>query len=227
MSGIQARTAILIPAYNVGPFIGGLVSRLKNYGARVYVVDDGSGDNTAQAAQSAGAVVISNAVNQGKGAGLRKGFSRVLKDGFGYVLVLDGDGQHNPDDADRFFRVLADTDADIVIGNRMSDKGRMPFTRILVNGAMSILISGLSGQRIPDTQCGFRLIKADVLKDLEIISSNYEAESELLIKAARAGRRIASVPITTIYRGEVSGIRPIKDTLRFIAMIARLIFEIR
>ncbi len=216
-------TAILIPAYNVEPFIGSLVGRLKRDGSRVYVVDDGSSDSTARAAGAAGAVVISNAVNKGKGAALREGFSRIIRDGFDCVLVMDGDGQHNPDDAARFFRKIEETDADIVVGNRMSDKARMPFTRILINRLMSFLISKLSGQYIPDTQCGFRLIKRKALGGLEIVSSHYEAESELLLKASRNGCRIASVPITTIYHGSSSGIRPIKDTLRFIAMLIRFI----
>lgn len=223
---MRGRTAVLIPSFNEARTIGGIVERLKEKGfADIYVVDDGSRDETASIAASKGACVISHEANKGKGASLREGFSRILKDGFGYVLVMDGDGQHRVEDIDKFLAKMGETGAGVVVGNRMSSTKRMPLTRVIVNRFMSFLISFISGQDIPDTQCGFRLIKREVLERLRFETSYYEIESEILIKAARSGWRVESVPVETIYLDETSNIDPFKDTLRFIALMFRLVFR--
>jgi glycosyltransferase involved in cell wall biosynthesis len=217
------RTAVLIPSYNEAKAIGGVVDRAKELFGCVYVVDDGSSDSTAEIAATHGAIVISHEVNEGKGAALRDGFSRVVKDDYGYILVMDGDGQHRPDDGHAFFQRMGETNAGIVIGSRMEDTKAMPLVRAVVNRLMSFLISRITGQRIPDTQCGFRLIKREVVEGLVLSSSHYELESEILIKAARKGWRIESVPITTVYQEEKSRIRPLRDTRRFFAMLFQLL----
>ena len=219
------RTAVLIPSYNEAKTIGGIVERLKKGGANVYVVDDGSADETAREAASRGAIVITHAVNKGKGASLREGFAAIMKDGYDHILVIDGDGQHHLEDIGNFASAIDEPGVGIVIGSRMSDTRRMPLERIIVNKMMSLVISKMAGQRIPDTQCGFRLIKRQVLEGIRLDSSNYEMESELLIKAAHNGWKIRSVPIRTIYQDEASRIHPVKDTLRFLALIFRLMFS--
>jgi glycosyltransferase involved in cell wall biosynthesis len=221
---VTKRIAVLIPSYNEGKTIGGLVAVVRRLGLSAYVVDDGSSDDTAREAASHGAIVLSHEVNQGKGASLRDGFSRIVKDGYDYVLVMDGDGQHRPEDIDLLIRKMEETDAGMVVGNRMSDPRSMPRVRVIVNQFMSFLISVLSGQTIADTQCGFRLIKRDLLEGVALRSSHYETESEILIKAARKGWKIESVPITTVYQKETSRIRPVRDTMRFLALVARLVF---
>jgi hypothetical protein len=110
---------------------------------------------------------------------------------------------------------MKETNADIVIGNRMLDTSSMPTLRIHTNRFMSALISFIARQSVPDTQSGFRLIKREVLQKVNLESSNYEIESEMIIKAARAGFRIESVPIKTVYKDEKSRINPIVDTIRF------------
>jgi hypothetical protein len=138
---------------------------------------------------------------------------------------MDGDGQHVVEDIDNFLMKMKEADADMVIGNRMGDTSSMPGIRIHTNRFMSGLISRLSGQEIPDSQSGFRLIKCKLLGRIELKSSNYEIESEMIVKAARAGYRIASVPISTVYRDEESRINPVVDTWRFIIFMARTIFR--
>ncbi len=221
------RIAVLIPSYNEGKTIGTIVEAVRERGLIAYVVDDGSRDDTAREAASHGATVLSHEVNQGKGASLRDGFFRIVKDGYDYVLVMDGDGQHRTEDIDRLIRKMEEADAGMVVGNRMGDPKSMPRVRVVVNHFMSSLISVLSGQNIPDTQCGFRLIKTTLLESVALHSSHYETESEILIKAARKGWKIESVPITTVYRKETSRIRPVRDTLRFLALVARLVFRER
>ena len=112
----------------------------------------------------------------------------------------------------------------MVVGDRMHDTSSMPLVRIATNRFMSSLISTISGKYIPDTQCGFRLIGRQVLEKIRIESSNYEVETELIIKAAKMGFSIESVPVKTIYRNEKSGINPFFDTLRFIAFIFKMSF---
>jgi hypothetical protein len=176
-------------------------------------------DRTAWLAQENGAVVIKNQVNQGKGASLIKGFDYVLKNNFDAVITLDGDGQHLPDEIPHFISIAQSSDKGIIIGNRMSVRRNMPVVRVLTNKIMSWFISGLCKQKIPDTQCGFRLIKKEVLERLRLTTSKFEIESEILIKASRLGFKIESLPIKSVYIGEKSHINPFIDTIKFIKFI--------
>jgi glycosyltransferase involved in cell wall biosynthesis len=216
--------SVLIPSYNEARTIGDLVRRLRERDLTVYVVDDGSSDDTASIAEREGAVVLKHKVNKGKGASMREGFRHIIKKGFDSVIVMDGDGQHQVEDIGNFLEKMETTKADIVIGNRMSDTSSMPLLRVYTNRFMSALISGMSGQRVPDTQSGFRLIKSVVLKNINLESSNYEIESEMIIKAARAGFRIESTTMKTIYRNEKSRINPVIDAIRFIAFVVKVGF---
>ena len=183
------------------------------------------GSILAKIAESNGAIVLRHDKNMGKGASLREGFKYVLKEGFDAALVMDGDGQHETGDLGNFFKKMEDTGADIVIGNRMSDASSMPLVRKITNRFMSNVISKLCGHKIPDTQCGFKLIKRRVLENIDLESSNYEIESEILIKAARKGFKIESVPVKTVYRGEMSKINPIVDTIRFLNLLLKAVLK--
>ncbi len=210
---------VLIPSYNEARTIGQIVSDLRAKDLTVYVVDDGSSDDTAKIAHDAGAVVVKHKRNLGKGASLREGFKHVVKKGFDAVIVMDGDGQHLISDIGSFINKMGGTGADMIIGNRMEDVSLMPKARIHTNRFMSCLISVLSGQHIPDSQSGYRLIKREVLEKVSLKSFNYEIESELIIKSSRAGFRIESVPIKTIYSDEKSRVNPFVDTIRFIVFV--------
>lgn len=213
---------VVIPSYNEARTIGPIVRTLKARGLVTYVVDDGSSDGTGEIARTAGAVVVIHKANKGKGASLREGFRHILKREYRAVIVMDADNQHATGDIDAFIARAAETRADMIIGNRMGDTASMPRVRILVNRFMSAVISALARQKVPDTQCGFRLIARAVLETITLESSNYEIESEMILKAARAGFRIDSVPIKTVYEDETSRINPVVDTVRFIALMVRL-----
>jgi glycosyltransferase involved in cell wall biosynthesis len=213
------KICVIIPTYNESKAIGGIVKEIRKQGFGALVVDDGSQDNTFEIAESSGAVVLRNQDNAGKGASLIKGFNYALAGDFDAVITMDGDGQHSPDEIPYFIRLAEFSDGGIFIGNRMSKIRNMPALRIITNQFMSWLISLVAGQPIPDTQCGFRLIKRKVLEKIDLRTSKYETESEIIIKAARLGFKIESIPIKTIYAGEKSQINPIIDTLRFIKFI--------
>lgn len=186
---------------------------------RCLVVDDGSTDQTAERASRAGAVVIRYSSNRGKGASLRSGFDWALKEGYDAVITMDGDGQHDPKDIPRFIERAKSSHAGLIIGNRMENVENMPLIRRLTNRVMSSIISRICSQRMPDSQCGYRLIKQKVLERLSLATSRFEIESEILIKANRANFKIDSIPIRTIYKGEKSRINPLPDTIRFIRLI--------
>jgi len=216
---------VLIPSFNEANTIGGLVIKLKKRGIATYVVDDGSTDDTFSAARGAGAIVVRYSANRGKGAAVREGFRYILKEGFEAALVMDGDDQHEVSSIDDFFRRMDETGADIIIGNRMIDASSMPYVRKITNRFMSWLIYRVSGQKVPDSQCGFRLIKRGVLENVKLESDNFQIESELIIKAARKGFKIESVPIRAIYGNEKSKINPIVDTFRFVIFIIKIVIK--
>jgi len=219
------RIVILIPAHNEAKTIGSLTKTIIELGYDVIVVDDGSLDDTAVLARTQGAQVISTYKKSGKGNALRLAFKEAISKNYDAVITLDGDGQHSPSDIANLVEAYQKSHADIVNGDRMHDPVGMPWLRRATNSFMSWLISLVCRQQITDTQCGFRLITARVLKSIELISTNFEIETEILIKASKKGFRIAAAPIQTIYRDEVSKINPIRDTFRFIRYICSEIFR--
>lgn len=217
------KPCVVIPAYNEALAITDVVSQVRKQGWEVVVIDDGSADNTADRARQGGATVIRNPRNEGKGSSLIKGFGYCLDKDFDAVITMDADGQHSPADIPNFIRAAEASASKVFVGNRMPEARAMPMVRLLTNKFMSWIISRIARQRIPDTQCGFRLIRRDVLERIDLRARKYEIESEVLIKAGRLGARIESVPIKTIYAGSKSQINPFIDTLRFIKFIFRFV----
>jgi dolichol-phosphate mannosyltransferase len=215
------KTCVLIPSYNESRTIGNLIKEIKAMNLDVVVVDDGSLDGTPVIARQAGAQVILHGRNMGKGISLRDGFEYALKKGYEVVITMDGDGQHDPKSLYSFLEKAGSSKAGIIIGNRMKDPTNMPFIRRLTNKFMSWILSRMSGQHIPDSQCGFRLINRGVLEKIVLSASKYEIESEILLRAAKEGFVIESIPIRTIYEGQQSSINPFFDTLRFIRLVLK------
>ena len=219
------RVCVLIPSYNGEGTIGSIVKAIKELGLDVMVIDDGSTDATEKCASENGAIVMRHPTNLGKGASLKEGFDFIVrKTNFDTVIIMDGDGQHDPGDIQKFLSRARERGDDIIVGNRMAITGDMPIIRVVTNRCMSMLLSVICKQRIPDTQCGFRLIRRKVLKSVKLVSDKYDMESELLIKASRARFKISSVPIIAIYRDELSRINPIKDTIRFVILLLKSYF---
>jgi len=216
----RTTVAAIIPAYLEEKHIGDVVSRTIEQLDNVLVVDDGSSDATAANARAAGAELIVHERNLGKGDSIKTGLRYWLDRGFQHVVILDGDGQHLPEEISRFI-AAAPTGAELLVGTRMNDVRQMPLVRRLVNRYMSRKISLLCGQDIPDTQCGFRMLSAAVIPDLLMGSERFEYETEMLIVVSRKGCRIGAVPISTVYSDEVSSIHPMQDAIRFFKLMRR------
>ena len=219
---IRLKAAAIIPAYREEKHIGDVVRRTRQQLDHVLVVDDGSNDQTAQRAREAGAEVIVHSQNRGKGEAIKTGLRHWLDRQFTHVVVLDADGQHLPEEIDRFIAAAASAaEPSFFLGNRMNNLTGMPFIRRVVNRYMSRRISLLSAQQIPDTQCGFRMLDRQLIPQLLGGANRFDYETEMLIIASRKGYRIESVPITTVYSDEVSNIQPMRDALRFFKLMQR------
>jgi glycosyltransferase involved in cell wall biosynthesis len=217
----KTNVAALIPAYYEEAHIRDVARRTCAQLDHVLVLDDGSTDRTSDEARAGGAEVIRHENNQGKGSAIKTGFRALMERGFPFVLILDGDGQHLPEEIPAFIEEVNRSGAAFVVGNRMSDTRKMPPVRRLTNQFMSAQISRLCGQPVPDSQCGFRLIHRDVIAHLYSDSNNYEYETEMLLIASREGFRVGAVPVTTVYGEEKSKIHPVRDTIRFFKLIRR------
>lgn len=220
---INNNIGVIIPAHNEGEALANILKDLKTKGLRTLVVDDGSKDDTYHIAKSYADIVLKNETNFGKGQSLQRGINYFLEeDKVDYIITMDGDGQHAVSDIDIFLKAAQDKES-FVIGNRMLNPLGMPKVRIFTNKLMSSFISKIVNQKIPDTQCGFRLIRKDVLENTRLKTNKFEVESELIIKAAD-NVKIKSVPIKSIYaKNQKSRINPIMDTLRFLKFIFSLL----
>ncbi len=216
---VNMKVWVLIPAYNEESYIFKTVKAVKKKLKHVLVVDDGSKDKTVKLAKKAKAKVLSLESNQGKGRAKQVGFDWLLKKtDFQAVVTMDADGQHSPEDLDKFLA----TKGDVVIGNRMSNTKIMPKIRYLTNLLMSFINSLIMGCRLPDTQCDYRLIRRGVLEKIRIIENGFEADTEFLFKAVKAGFSVKSIPIETIYlKGRKSKINPLRDTILYLLFLIK------
>ncbi len=207
--------AVIIPCRNEARFIAPLVKDIRPWLPKIVVVDDASTDGTAQLAREAGAMVVSHSGPQGKGAALRTGWDYARANRFAWALCMDGDGQHSPQDIPRFLACAERTGASLVVGNRMTEAEKMPLLRRLVNRWMSRRLSELAEKELPDSQCGFRLLRLAALDATKLSAAQFEIESEQLLAFVAAGQRVEFVPVQVIYRAERSKIRPWRDTWRW------------
>jgi len=208
----------VIPAYKEEGRVGATVGGVLAYVPDVLVVDDGSPDRTADEARTAGAVVLRQEPNRGKGAALLRGFAYALANGYDAVVTLDADGQHDPSAIPLMVAKL-ESGADIVVGARTKDPRVMPPQRIFSNTWTSVTLTGLTGALIRDSQSGYRAVRATVLRAVPLTTTKYDLESEQLIKAARRGFRVAHVKVPTIYGTEKSKINVPRDMYLFFRVV--------
>ncbi len=220
----DAGTVAVIPAYNDAATVADVARRAAAY-CPVIVVDDGSTDDTPAVLAGAPATVLRNTANSGKAASLWRGFEHALEQGAERVLSLDADGQHAPEEIPRLLAAAAEQPERIIIASRSIGREQTPPLRLFANRMANFWISWAAGYPIADTQSGFRLYPANVLRRVRVPtdrSRGFVFESEMLIEAARRGVRVLSVPIQAIYHEDrrPSHYRAAADTLRIIRMVA-------
>jgi glycosyltransferase involved in cell wall biosynthesis len=210
----RAEIAVLIPAYNASRSLRGVIAGIKKSGLAIVVVDDGSTDATADIAQDTGVQVLRHHTNRGKGAALQTGFRFLLQKGYGAILTIDADGQHDPAFIPHFIRAYEEGTGDIIIGSRAGEFDAMSWLRRFWNQLGAKAVSKLIGTHLTDTQSGYRLIRAEVLQGLPLRATGYEGELELLIKACKRRHSVQEIPIATRYADgrPSSHFRPVRDT---------------
>lgn len=207
----------LIPAYNEQAHISAVVTGARQQ-VHVLVVDDGSTDHTAQLAVEAGAEVLTQNPNQGKGAALRAGFRRAIELGCDAVITLDADGQHDPGEISLFISAYNSEKADLIIGQRNFSK--MPLSRRIANTVGKWSFSWALGQQIPDNQSGYRLISRRLMEALLYSQeTGFEFEVEMISTCLKKHYRLAWVPVRTIYADEKSHIQPLKHAWNYFRIV--------
>ncbi|MEK7153899.1 MAG: glycosyltransferase family 2 protein [Patescibacteria group bacterium] len=201
----SSRVCLIIPAYNEGSVIGGVVSKLKNtfkssgYTHHIIVVDDGSKDNTAAEAAASGAQVISHILNSGSGGATATGLSYAQQKGYDIAATLDADGQHDPTDVLKGIRLMEEGGFELLIGSRLIKNEGMSKTKRLGNKGLSLITYLLFGVNVTDSQSGLRIFSKKALNELKWKTSGYEFCSEMLWRAKQQKLRIGEYPIKAIY----------------------------
>jgi glycosyltransferase involved in cell wall biosynthesis len=214
------RIFIIIPAYNAASHVGDVVLGAKKSGLQVVVVDDGSSDGSADAAERAGAVVLRHHGNRGKGAALQTGFAYAAAAGADAVLTMDADGQHDPDEIASLLDAFRQTPGSLVLGVRSFDPRLMPRRSRIGNQISTFFISHFAQRRHRDTQTGFRIYPRRLLR-LPLRTRRFDTETELILWASKLGVPLVEVPIKTIYhlqgasRSEDAAAAPSAPTTHF------------
>lgn len=212
----------VIPAYQCAVTLGEVVAGVRRHLDEVVVVDDGSTDGCGEVAKQAGARVVSHDHNRGKGHALQTGCAAALAWGreaghppVAALVLLDGDGQHDPEDLPQLLAAWDRGDVDLLVGARLKDRAKIPSHRYWTNTIGSKLLSIITGTGLEDSQSGYRVIRAELWERLALRSGGYAIESEMLIKAAKRRARIVHARVRTIYHDRVpSFYRPVLDTTR-------------
>ncbi len=214
----QNRVCAVIPCFNEGRTIHQITTETLKYVDNVILVNDGSTDESLKLIPDDDRIILITSINnEGKGSALRKGFIKSIELNSDFTVTLDADFQHEPGWIPELLSGLSF--ADLTIGNRLNDLSTMPLQRIMSNKISSFLLSIKTGTKIIDSQCGFRAFRTPVLKNILPGYNGFEAESEMLILAARKNLRIASVDISTIYGDEKSKIKPLQTIYGFLRVL--------
>jgi glycosyltransferase involved in cell wall biosynthesis len=220
------KICILIPAYNAQETLGSVLKKIEPLRGDIIVVNDGSSDETKRVALESGAQILGHPLNLGKGAALRTGFHHILQKDYEVVITLDADGQHDPAEIPALLKIFQSVEPDILIASRAAEFGKMTFLRRFWNRLGVKAVARLCHADITDSQSGFRLIRADVLKKVDFSTSRFETELELLIKACKKGFSVLSVPINTqkVDGTGSSHFRPVVDTWKVCKLFLRSLF---
>ena len=191
----------VIPCFNEEATIGSVVIRAKRHVGKVLVVDDGSSDDTVRVAKEAGAEVVIHKKNMGKSAGIKTGFKYALKNGFDYVVTIDGDGQHNPDEIPAVLGDVVNNGHDISIGVRWGETTEMPKWRKVGKRVLDYMTSFGNGGHVTDSQSGFRAFNKRAVEGItpRLNGDSFSVESEQLVKAHDLNLKVTNTRVSCKY----------------------------
>ncbi len=212
-----------IPAYNEEIAIGTVVLRCRAYVDEVLVVDDGSDDRTPDVARLARATVQSNAANAGKGAAIQRAVEFAKTHGFEAMVLLDGDGQHDPADIPQLLEPILQDEADLVIGVRERATSKIPVYRRFGQRVLDYLTAAGSRDAVTDSQSGFRCLSRRALETLNLEEASFSVESEMLFEAKEKGLRVATIPIRARYDVDGSTKGPFSHGFTVVDGILRIV----
>lgn len=192
---------VVIPAWKEEDRIGAVVKGVQSEGYKnILVIDDGSGDRTSELARRSGAKVLRHLINRGPGAATMTGLEWAKRHGFKFVITMDGDGQHLPEDLDSFVEAMNTDEADLIIGNRfLLDSNEIPFIRKIYNRTANLFTGVLAGGSASDSQSGFKLIGPKALDEFILHIDGYGFCSEMIIIASRQNLKVSEIPIQVLY----------------------------
>jgi glycosyltransferase involved in cell wall biosynthesis len=221
MKADQRNTAVVVPIYNSAEYLEELFERIFKFFPKenIFAINDASEDSSIEICDKSNINLINISVNKGKGNALQVGFEAAVKKNFKFAFSIDSDLQHKPEDFPDFLKKQNDHKFDLVIGKRNFSRSKMPLPRICSNRLTSYIVSLKTGQKIADSQCGFRLYNLDIIKDFKFRTKRYQFETEIIIKVAKADGRIGFIPIDTIYDGQRSYISHFRDIKNFIEIV--------
>ena len=222
----QPKVIVGMPAFNEGKYLGSIVLLARQYADEVLVVDDGSADNTARVAELAGAVVVRHSQNKGYGNAIRSILSEAKKRNADILVILDADSQHNPEEIPSLVKAVSGG-TDVVIGSRDMQKNTIPLYRRMGQKVLSKLTNVASGEKLSDTESGFRAYSRKAIDTLELKERGMAISSEIVSEAAAKGLKMTDVPISVTYTEDGSTLNPVVHGVGVLNRIMVMISERR
>ena len=219
----QKQLLAALPAYNEEHHIGTVVLKIRKYINDVIVIDDGSTDQTSRVAELAGATVIRNEKNVGKGASLQKIFVVAQEKKADVLVILDADCQHDPDDIPAMMAPVLSENMDLVIGSRKAESHKTPAYRRFGQRVLLRSTKVLTKTNISDSECGFRALSQKAVWQIQLKENGFAVETEMLAQAVDRDLQVTEVPISNIYTGDGSTLHPVRHGLEVLTQIVNMI----
>ena len=215
----KSNTVVIIPAYNAEKHLETLLNQTTSFTKNIILVDDGSTDGSYQIYSRFPIFYIRLKQNKGKGNALKIGFENAIKQGYKFAITMDADLQHPPSDLKKFIKRHTATKANLIYGKRDFSLKYMPPARILSNFLTSLIVSIKIKRPIYDSQCGYRLYDLNIIKKMDLTTTLYQTETELILKFAENDAKFDFIPIKTVYNDEKSYISHLRDIKNFVKLI--------
>jgi len=223
----QPKILVVMPAYNEERYIGSVILKVQQYADKVIVLDDGSTDGTSEIARLAGATVMRHEENKGYGAAIQSLLAEAKKKSPDILIILDADSQHNPDEIPSLIKPIISEGFDLVIGSRQHQRLNIPLYRRVGQKALSYFSRFLSGEKVFDSESGFRAFSPKAVAELKLKQCGFAIQAEMIADAAEKGLKVTEVPISVIYTKDGSTLNPIRHGLGVLARILAMISERR